>query len=250
MTVSQAAPSEPPMVTARKIANAVRATPASGVRSGMSSASNVIGRCISPNPRWPRRLPALACAASLKRSMSPRRLPVPSPGGGLSRAASHRLPSRTMRAMTRPAANNPTWAPSRVQKTPSKPTLAYHRASVHRSRPKLNRMMIATTMAIPTPEADAPAGPAVVTPVVGAARRSATRRPLIRLARRPGLDRCAPARARGRGRRRRRRSSSSPPSSRPPSFRGSGGVSPRACASRRRSSSMKSSNMSRIVGGV
>ena len=61
-----------------------------------------------------------------------------SAGGGLSRAARARLPSRTTRASTRPPMNSRACDPTRVQKTPSKWTLAYHSASVHRSIPNVN----------------------------------------------------------------------------------------------------------------
>ena len=137
--VSHAAASEPPMVSASSPETMTSPTPAIGVRSGRSSASKTMVRG-SPKPGGPgrRRPPALELAASLTRSMMPRRLDGPLPGGGLSRFAIARLPSRTTSARARPPMNSSAWAPTRVQKTPSKWTLAYHRASVHRSMPKLN----------------------------------------------------------------------------------------------------------------
>jgi hypothetical protein len=76
--------------------------------------------------------------------------PAPSgEGGGASRPASHRLPRKTAAEMTNAATPRPNVAPTRVQKTESKPTLRNHSASVHRSMPTLNSRKTAMT-AIPT----------------------------------------------------------------------------------------------------
>ena len=136
-------------------------------------------------------------------------------------------------------ANRPNWALSRVQKTASKPTLWNHRASVHRSRPNAEQQDDDQEHAAGDPPADpsATAGPVVRTAdgrSSGAAGRvrAAVRRPLRRDGRRPSFGVvvwviAGVVRADLRG-------------------RAVDGSSPRAAASRRRTSSRKSSNRSRI----
>ena len=94
-----------------------------------------------------------AWAASLSRSNSERNVPPPADGGGDSRPASQRLPSSTTSATRKAPMPSPTVAVSRVQKTGSKPTLAYHSASVHRSIPTLNsrKMPSRARMSSPIP---------------------------------------------------------------------------------------------------
>ena len=166
-------------------------------------------------------------------------------------------------------------AVSRVQKTVSKPTLEYHSASVHRSSPKLNRRKRPMTRGDPDGDADAPAGARPPSGVrhpgrraarSAAARASARAAVVVRVGRRLGVVGvgvavvlvAAPRRGRRRRgrrrrrlprrvglvvvvRRRRRRGFEASPA-RGARIR----ILPRASASRRRSSSMKSSNRSRI----
>ena len=148
-TVSHAPETEPPMMIAKNSARPPRIQPASGRRSGMSVVSKTIGDPVErtlpngsrPPPNGDRvlsRRESAAWAASLSRSNSERNVPPPADGGGDSRPASQRLPSSTTSATRKAPMPSPTVAVSRVQKTGSKPTLAYHSTSVHRSIPTLN----------------------------------------------------------------------------------------------------------------
>ena len=120
----------------------------SGVRSGRSPASNDDRRRAAERlapvavrragPAAPRS--SAAWAASLSRSTKPaQRAADRRPGGGaaVGRATGCRAGRRAARTIA--PTNRPRVAVSRVQKTESKPTLAYHSASVHRSSPTPNR---------------------------------------------------------------------------------------------------------------
>ena len=93
-------------------------------------------------PRWRDR--SAFAAASFSRSIQPLIVPPSPVDGGTSRPASQRLPRRTSRAMTSPRRNRPTWTPTRVQNTWSKPTLLNQIASVQSSIPNAS---ITTTKA-------------------------------------------------------------------------------------------------------
>ena len=86
---------------------------------------------------------------SVSRSVIVRRRPGRSgSGGGESRPASHRLPSRITSETRNAMTNSQNWDPRRVQNTPSNPTDLYQMASVQRSTPKPARRTMSATITI------------------------------------------------------------------------------------------------------
>ena len=135
-SVSQAPDTAPATPSARRTAKPAITQVPIGTRSGTSSPSNVSvmppvdgrppGAPKEPNDPVARcRALRSACRwASARRPATARSRPGRSgSGGGTSRPAMSRLPSRTISAMTPAAMNRPACAPSRVQNTLSKPTL-------------------------------------------------------------------------------------------------------------------------------
>ena len=130
-----------------------------GVRSGRSPASKTIAWSLRRpvlartgrahrTPSAPPRRSSAAWAASLMRSNSDAERPGAvrrwrrGEASGQPEVAEEDDERRGRTAPT----PSPRVAVSRVQKTESKPTLLYHRASVHRSSPTLNRRKTARTM--------------------------------------------------------------------------------------------------------
>ena len=130
----------------------------SGTGSGSSTGLTSTGSRGSRRPRHgshgPRpRPPSALAAASFSRSIQLRSVPPrPASTGGTSRPASQTFPSSTASATTSPATNRPTWTPTRVQNTPSKPTLLNQIASVQSWMPttsmRTTKTIATTTTAV------------------------------------------------------------------------------------------------------
>ena len=248
-------------------------TRATGVRSGRSSVSKTTwpaGRPGGPRNGPPRPAMERSCdsrAASARRENRPR-IGVPAaPGGGVSRPASQRSARSTTSATAKAPTKSQASVPMRVQKTDSKPTLRYHIASVTRSMPGPMKSRMANTAAIARVQMTirrTDGGPASVRRRVRGRRGG---RPPM-LVGRPASGRSSGGTSVPSSVASRVRSSAGPPSpaspapessseSSPSSSPSSGagrfgafGSRPSSSACLRRSSSMNSSNRSRIEGSL
>ena len=130
---------------------ATRPTPAIGVRSGRSSASKTSVRG-SPNGGSAGPSPAAGARGRglVDRSMMLRRPASPVAGRRAAAGEPEVAEQDHQGERRRPPTNSSACAPSRVQKTPSKPTLAYQIASVQRSIPKVNSTKSAMSAATMT----------------------------------------------------------------------------------------------------